>query len=554
MTSADDPARAAFLRSTSMPVVPVSEPVPPSGATLDEQLLELFFDRVPMGVAVFGTDLRLKRCNKTWTQFYDHYMGVPPEYTAPGRHLNELIPGNEEAVKALADEALAGRVVRRAAQRIWTQAPLDAQGTPTGQGIDTYWDVVFAPLFADGRVVGVVDIVTDATDRVLSITGLQERVATFSRLAAGMSIDQPLASTLAEVVDAVRRTTSAMASSVLCWEETADHTPTAYADPVLGDGYAAALEEVFRRRGVTDLAVPEGYDVPIHRDLVQEALADPVLEPLYPYLQDPVWRDASIIPMVVSGVQVGELCVFLAAGQDLHADERAYLRALADQAAVAVRNSTLFRAAERTAGLEERHRLARDLHDSVSQALFSMTLHARTAQRHLAAAGLEEDSPVAVEVDRLHALTQAALAEMRALIFELRPGALAAEGLAGGLRKQAAALSAREQLPIEVRAGRERFELPAEVEEQLYRLALEALHNAIKHAAATGIEVRLDRDAGDVVVSVVDDGCGFDPSVPRPGHLGMETMRDRAAAVGATLTITSAPGTGTRVETRLPLR
>jgi catechol 2,3-dioxygenase-like lactoylglutathione lyase family enzyme len=198
-------------------------------------------------------------------------------------------------------------------------------------------------------------------------------------------------------VNAVRRTTSAVASSVLCWEVTPDHTPIAYADPVLGDGYAAALEEVFRHRDVEDLAVPDEYEVTIHRDIVSEALADPVLEPLYPYLENPVWRDASIIPLVVSGVQVGELAVFLAAGQDLHADERAYLRALADQAAVAVRNGTLFRAAERTAGLEERHRLARDLHDSVSQALFSMTLHARTAQRHLVAAGLEQDSPVAVE-------------------------------------------------------------------------------------------------------------------------------------------------------------
>jgi signal transduction histidine kinase len=553
VTTDETAARAAFLRSTSMPVVPVSEPVTPSGATLDEQLLELFFDRVPMGVAVFGTDMRLKRCNKTWTQFYEHYMGAPPDYTAPGRHLNELIPGNEQAVTALVDEALAGRVVRRAAQRIWSQAPLDADGAPTGPGTETYWDVVFAPLFADGQVVGVVDIVTDATDRVLSIAGLQERVATFSRLAAGMSVDQPLATTLAEVVAAVRRTTSAVACSVLCWEETPARTATAYADPVLGDGFAAGLEEVFLRRGFDDFHVPGGYDVTIRRDFVAQALADPGLEPVHPFLRDPVWRDASIIPLIVSGVQVGELCVFLAAGQDLNDDERAYLRALADQAAVAVRNSALFRAAEQSAALVERHRLARDLHDSVSQALFSMTLHARTAQRHLAAAALPADHPVAVEVDQLHGLTQAALAEMRALIFELRPGALEAEGLAQALTKQAAALTARELVPITVHAPAERISLRPDVEEHLYRLVLEALHNAIKHAECTRIDVSLEAtDDGSLEVRVADDGRGFDPAAARPGHLGMSTMRDRADAAGAHLEVSSAPGQGTRIRVHVP--
>ena len=129
---------------------------------------------------------------------------------------------------------------------------------------------------------------------------------------------------------------------------------------------------------------------------------------------------------------------------------RPYLVALADQAAVAAQNSALFGTAAQNATLLERQRLARDLHDSVSQALFSMTLHARAAERHLAAAGLDTGSAAAAEVARLHGLSQGALAEMRALIFELRPGALAEEGLAAALRKQAAAVSAREQVPVDV--------------------------------------------------------------------------------------------------------
>ena len=534
-------ARAAALRSTSMPTEPLAEPIAPTGGSLDEQLLELFFDRVPMGVAVFGTDMRLQRCNKTWVAFYEHYLGVPPEYTTPGKHINELIPGNEEQVQRLFDHAFAGEMVRQAAHRI---------AVP---GTETYWDVVFAPLFEDGRVVGVVDIVTDATDRVLSFQRLEARIAMFSQVATGMSVDQPLPATLSQVVNAVRQTTSALACSIVCWDEDVSKPATAYADEVLGDGFAAGLEEVWRLRGMRRVDVSE-YDVVVRRNFREQALAAPDLAPVHPFLREDLpWQDVALVPLVMSGAAVGEMAVYLAPGQELAEDDRGYLSALADQAAVAVRNSRLFRAAEQNASLMERQRLARDLHDSVSQALFSMTLHARTAQRHLTKAGLPADHPVAVEVEQLHGLTQAALAEMRALIFELRPGALEAEGLAQALTKQAAALAARELVPIEVHAPPERVRLEPLAEEHLYRLVLEALHNAIKHAEASRVDVRLSTEAGNLDITVVDDGRGFDPAVLRPGHLGMETMRDRAAAAGATLTVASEPGHGTRVHVTLRL-
>jgi signal transduction histidine kinase len=536
-----DDGRRSPLRSTSMPTAQVSEPLPPATDSLDAQLLALFFDRTPMGVAVFDTDMRLQRCNKTWVSFYEHYLGVPPEYTAPGRHIDELIPGNEESVHDLFRHALAGEMVRQAAHRI---------AIPGG---DTYWDVVFAPLFAAGRVVGVVDIITDATDRVHSFQRLEARIATFSQVAAGMSVDQPLATTLAEVVAAVRETTAAVACSVTCWEEDLSRPATAYADQILGDGFADALEEIWLRRGFENLEPVQTYEVTVRRNFVAEALAEPVLAPVHPFLQDPAWQDISIIPLVVSGVQVGELAVYLSAGQDLSSDEQSYLRALADQAAVAVRNSTMFRTAEQNAALVERNRLARDLHDSVSQALFSMTLHVRTAQRHLQAAEIPDEHPLAVEVDQLRGLTQAALAEMRALIFELRPGALEEEGLAQALVKQATALTAREQIPIHVRAPAERIPIPADAEEHLYRLALEAMHNALKHAEPTRIDVSLQANDDGLLLEIVDDGRGFDPSVSRPGHLGMGTMRDRAHTAGAQLEVISSPGQGGRIRVRLPL-
>lgn len=528
------------LRSTSMPSEALVEPITPSNEATEAQLLDLFFDRMPMGVAVFGTDMRLQRCNKTWVAFYEHYLGVPPEYTAPGRHINDLIPGNEEAVQELFDHALAGEMIRQAARRI------DIPGK------ETYWDVVFAPLFDEGQVVGVVDVITDATDRVFSFQLLEARIATFSQLAAGMSIDQPLATTLAEVVAAVRGTTSARASSVISWEEDPTQAATAYADPILGAGFAAALEEIWVNRGFERLEPVPAYEVTIRRNFVEEALADPILAPVHPFLSDPGWRDISIIPLVVSGVQLGELVVYLAADQDLTTDDRAYLRALADQAAVAVRNSTMFHAAEQNAALVERHRLARELHDSVSQALFSMTLHARAAERRLEPLGPDADNARA-EVARLRDLTAGALAEMRALIFELRPGALAEEGLAAALTKQAAAMAAREQIPITVTAPPARLRLSPDTEEHLYRIALEAMHNALKHARPAGIEVELTAVGEDSVrLTVTDDGTGFDPGLARPGHLGMGTMRERAQALGGQVTVESAPGRGTVVTVDAP--
>lgn len=215
--------------------------------------------------------------------------------------------------------------------------------------------------------------------------------------------------------------------------------------------------------------------------------------------------------------------------------------------------------AERDARLEaqrahtaERTRLARELHDSISQALFSMTMHASTAQLAMEKAGLAADSPAARAVGRLRTLTAGALAEMRALIFELRPGALAEEGLVSALGRQAAAISAREDVQITVNGPEQRLPVDLAAEEHCYRLVLEAWHNTVKHAAAAAIATTVTTDDTDVTVEVADDGRGFDPAAVPPGHLGLRTMRERAAAIGAALDVTSTPGQGTTIVLRLP--
>ena len=200
----------------------------------------------------------------------------------------------------------------------------------------------------------------------------------------------------------------------------------------------------------------------------------------------------------------------------------------------------------------ERARLARELHDSVSQALFSMTMHASTAQLALAKAGLDEASPAARAVGRLRTLTAGALAEMRALIFELRPGALAEEGLVSALRRQAAAISAREEITIAVAGPEGRLGLSPAAEEHCYRLVLEAWHNTVKHAGAQAITTAITTGASAITIEISDDGGGFDPAGVQPGHLGLRTMRERAAAIDATFGLASAPGAGTTIRLQLP--
>ena len=259
------------------------------------------------------------------------------------------------------------------------------------------------------------------------------------------------------------------------------------------------------------------------------------------------------LPLLWGNRVLGVFGAYLPAGLSGPSEaELAFYTALADQAAVAVVNARLTSQATQAAALVERARLARELHDSVSQGLFSMTLHARAAQLAMVEAHVDEGGPLGRSIAELATLTRCALAEMRALIFELRPAALAEEGLLSAVRKQAAALSDREPLVIAVEGPGERLELSAEVEEHLYRIVSEALHNVVKHAGADGARVSVTVEAGSLSVVVGDDGVGFDQDSVGPGHLGLSTMAERAATIGAQLAITSALGVGTTVAVFLP--
>ena len=209
----------------------------------------------------------------------------------------------------------------------------------------------------------------------------------------------------------------------------------------------------------------------------------------------------------------------------------------------------LYEQAQELAALQERQRLARELHDSVSQALYGISLWAHTVRE-----ALESSEPEQAEaaIEDVLILAEAGLAEMHALIFELRPESLVTEGLVAALTKQVEVLRARYKLTVEADLADEP-DLSLEKKEALYRIAQEALHNIVKHARANNVVLRLARQEREVFLEVCDNGKGFDPTGPFPGHLGVRSMRERVTKIGGTLTIKSAQGQGTCIHVQVPL-
>jgi PAS domain S-box-containing protein len=238
---------------------------------------------------------------------------------------------------------------------------------------------------------------------------------------------------------------------------------------------------------------------------------------------------------------VGEQDTFIWVDRDITAHTEA-------EAAMRRAEAELVLVAQEHAAVEERQRLARELHDSVSQALYGIALGAHTVLTRL-----DSDRAGVLEaVNYVISLAQAGLDEMRALIFDLRPESVAMEGLVAALTKQAAALHASHEVEIELSLCDEP-DAPLSIKEALYRIAQEALQNAIKHARTDRLSVWLRCQPDSLGLEVCDNGVGFDPQAFYPGHLGLRSMRERATSVGGTLEIVSAPDCGTQVRVHVPI-
>lgn len=256
----------------------------------------------------------------------------------------------------------------------------------------------------------------------------------------------------------------------------------------------------------------------------------------------PAYRSAVAVPLCPHGEAAGVLLAGSPRARAFDATDVELAEALAAHVALALENARLHRQRQELARLEERHRLARDLHDSVSQNLFAIALTARAA-RDLLPSGAGD---AAAALDRVLELSQSAQRAMRSLIWQLRPADLEG-GLLAALERHARTLG----LEVAVRAEGA-GELPPAVEEALWRIGQEALNNVRKHAGVERAEVALRAGGAEAVLEVADAGRGFAPR-RAAGSLGLVSMRERAEALGGTLEVESGRGSGTRVRARIPL-
>lgn len=254
------------------------------------------------------------------------------------------------------------------------------------------------------------------------------------------------------------------------------------------------------------------------------------------------------VPMRAKGRVVGVFGVLGEAGRRFGKDEVTLLASIADQVGVAVENARLYQQAEQLAVMEERERLAHDLHDSVTQSLYSLTLLAEAARRLVRAGEVERAGDY---LTRLGETAQDALKQMRLLVYRLRPPALEREGLVGAIQQRLGAVERRAGVKAHLLAS-DSIKLPAPIEECLYRITQEALNNALKHAMASSVTVRIQVVDSHADLEVADNGVGFDPDAPEHQQgMGLASMRERAKKLGGTLHVLSAPGQGTRVRVRM---
>jgi signal transduction histidine kinase len=261
-------------------------------------------------------------------------------------------------------------------------------------------------------------------------------------------------------------------------------------------------------------------------------------------------RSELVIPLRMGGRVLGTLDVQSRRIDDFSEEDVRLIQSLGDQIAIAVENARLYDSSRQLAALEERSYLARELHDSVTQLLFSITLTAEAARMLLEGDALEVD----VQLSRLQSLTLQAMNEMRTLIHQLRPKSETGGSFSSRVRELAAEREKRDGLQVVLRLEGEQS-LPARHELALFRVIQEALNNVIKHARTDSAEVTLCFGGDSVALVVEDGGMGFDPTrlsraLPT---LGLTSMRERVELLGGTFAIESAPGAGTRVRARVPI-
>jgi signal transduction histidine kinase len=512
-------------------------------------LSEMLFERMPMGIAILDREYRIQRYNPTWADFSARYAPPSSVPLSPGISYFDHLPGTEPVVIPMFERVLAGETIRQDGVRL------------ESRNIVTYWDVVLTPLTEDNRVIGILSVAVDATERVEARQNLEQRVRERTQeLDRRRQIAESLrdiiavinsSHSLANTLEYITKQANQMLDSQACLI----HHINDEEDFVLIEAIYGLPEDLRALPGFPLYSSPKSDDRILNREpawvsdfheLPQPTEAE--LATLHPDVR--TWRELTgkhyrawlAVPLIVTGKVYGSLAFYFTSPKELDNEEMALAQSIADQAALAIENAQLYQSAEEAAVAAERNRLARDLHDAVTQTLFSASMIADILPKIW-----ERDTDEGQSLlDELRQLTRGALSEMRTLLVELRPSALVDTDLGDLIGHQVNAFIARTRIQV-VFDRNCVHNPPPEIKEMFYRITQEAFNNIAKHADASTVNIQLDCHPGAVKLIINDDGIGFDLESASTEGLGLGIMGERTRNVGAQLEINSQIGKGTRL-------
>jgi PAS domain S-box-containing protein len=388
---------------------------------------------------------------------------------------------------------------------------------------------------------------------VTDIRRQQERLIAIARVASSVTESVPLATTLEAVAAEIVMMTNIAAVQILAIDD-----PDAELRILGMAGLGEAPDFVERLSACRRLGADIRFlDAFLHsRQVVMphrkaSIMADPAWAPLHEIMDRADWDGFVSMPMIVRGRTLGVVNAFYVPEEE--PGPLAFLEAMADHAGIAIDTAALLAQTRSQARSDERRRLARDLHDSVVQQLFSMRMQAKVLRNQLDR-NVDTDR-LRRSAEELASLSSSALADLRQLVFELRPLELAEQGMVEAVRRQAAGVQARTGLLVEVHTDSDRIEASLELQEDVYRIVSEAVHNVVKHADASTAVITIMVDDEDLVVKVSDDGVNASSAAGSVDHvgLGLESMRERTARWGGRITAGPRPGGGWSVCLTVPL-